>query len=400
MCDLPRQVSTLTVELPWFSCFLDVAEVIEEHSKLAKTVGQRAIYAIIALHLLLWAVDDLPWHLIAFGIVCHIVYLTHFGKGWPFISLTSIKFVASCLLVLANHFLWFFHFSAEAKAANKHYSYAGSSRRNSARSARAGGNRPNPLSFMEVATLFVFCVWAIPFFLFLTLSANDMVLPSQSESSLLCLAEWRRLADAQLCTCVREDALPSSGGDKKQPAVPGLNIQVPPAQRTSILKSVLTRLMDALPSLRRGGKKTSRSQRDGLIASPIASAPPSPIPWAPRSNSDYSPSSFASQQQPQTAAASTSYFPNMGPPSPHLSPQASFQGRFPDRLSPTHSPILNQGPPPPRRMPSTEHLSRVDTPPPQGLVGRRTTRMAAAAGPDESFEIDSPIKVSSGKKAD
>lgn len=160
----------------------DIAEVIEEYSKLARTVGQRAIFGIIGLHVLLWAIDGLPLHLIAFGIFCHLVYLTHFDKRtWPYISLTSKRFISSCVLVLANHFLWFFHFSAEAKAVNKYYSYGS----RAGRSARGSAGKPQPLGFMEVATLFVFCVWAVPFFLFLTLSANDMVLPSQSKSNIL-----------------------------------------------------------------------------------------------------------------------------------------------------------------------------------------------------------------------
>jgi hypothetical protein len=37
------------------------------------------------------------------------------------------------------------------------------------------------VSFGDVATFFGICVWLLPFYLFLSLSANDNVLPSRSK---------------------------------------------------------------------------------------------------------------------------------------------------------------------------------------------------------------------------
>lgn len=167
------------------SGLLYIAEVIEEHSRLAKTIATRAIYVriyshiilltcslfipartqvIIVFHLVLYFFDSLPLTHIAFGIVCHIVYLRNIGQTWPLISLSSPTFIASCLLVLADHFLWFFYFANKSKAARR---TRGTYRRGD----------PGP-SFGDISTFFAICVWCVPLFLFLSLSANDNVLPS------------------------------------------------------------------------------------------------------------------------------------------------------------------------------------------------------------------------------
>ncbi|KIO32848.1 hypothetical protein M407DRAFT_66164 [Tulasnella calospora MUT 4182] len=159
------------VTLSLASGLLWLAELIEENSKLAKTIGIRVTYAIILLHLGLWFTENMPIRLIAFSIFCHVVYLQNFSATWPLISLTSWSFLGSCILVVADHFLWFFHFANHNQEMRR----------------RGGYNRPpyhhNPQlnrhhSFMEVASFFGTCVWLIPLFLFLSLSANDNALPT------------------------------------------------------------------------------------------------------------------------------------------------------------------------------------------------------------------------------
>ncbi|TNY23982.1 transmembrane adaptor Erv26-domain-containing protein [Rhodotorula diobovata] len=167
------------------SGLLYVAEVIEEHSGLAKTVGKRLVYAEVLLFVLLFAVDGLPWHLVAVGIVAHLVYLQNFSRTWPTISLTSLTFILSCLLVLLSHFLSFRHFSARSAAAAHHGRYTHYNAYDSRRGRHGGGGGHGagaPESFLDVATYFAVCVWLVPFYLFLSLSANDNVLPSSGES--------------------------------------------------------------------------------------------------------------------------------------------------------------------------------------------------------------------------
>lgn len=97
------------------------------------------------------------------------MYLQHFSSSWPYISLTGATFLLSCALVVADHFMWFFHFAAVAQEAKR------------SRAARyryhAHPVKEAP-TFMEVASFFAICVWFVPLFLFLSLSANDNVIPS------------------------------------------------------------------------------------------------------------------------------------------------------------------------------------------------------------------------------
>ncbi|KAJ7639007.1 transmembrane adaptor Erv26-domain-containing protein, partial [Roridomyces roridus] len=161
------------VTLSLASGLLYISELIEEHSRLAKTVGQRSIYAIIALHGILYLSDSLPLAHTAFSAVCHVVYLQNFSGTWPVISLSSLSFIGSCILVIADHFLWFFHFARVSQ---------------DARHSRAfrGHGMPTPKGvpgFTEIATFFGICVWAAPLFLFLSLSANDNALPVTGASA-------------------------------------------------------------------------------------------------------------------------------------------------------------------------------------------------------------------------
>lgn len=71
----------------------------------------------------------------------------------------------TCLaLVIANHYLWFRHFSAPPP--------------NSAYSAYPYSRDTDIPSFTEIASYFGLCVWLVPFALFVSLSAGENVLPS------------------------------------------------------------------------------------------------------------------------------------------------------------------------------------------------------------------------------
>jgi len=156
------------ITLSLASGLLYVSELIEEHSRLAKIIGQRGTYAIIVLHILLYISDSLPLLQTLFSIVCHIIYLQNFSSTWPLISLSSLSFIASCVLAISDHFIWFFYFSRitrEARQVSHLY-------RNPI--------RPSVPGFSDIATFFGLCVWLVPLFLFLSLSANDHALPTSS----------------------------------------------------------------------------------------------------------------------------------------------------------------------------------------------------------------------------
>jgi hypothetical protein len=114
---------------------------------------------------LLYFTDSLPFLQTGFSILCHLVYLQNFSSTWPLIELTSIPFVSSCLLVIADHFIWFYYFARLTNEARRLKSY------------RVLTDVPG---FTEIAAFFGLCVWLAPLFLFLSLSANDNALPTSS----------------------------------------------------------------------------------------------------------------------------------------------------------------------------------------------------------------------------
>jgi len=145
-----------------------LAELIEEHSKFSKAIGIRLTYGIILLHLAIYFTETLPFHLLAFSSACHVIYLQNFSMTWPLISLTSPTFILSCIAVVADHFLWFSYFAQQAQQARQWH-----------RGRFTPGASPDLVhhSFWETTSFFGTCVWMIPLFLFLSLSANDNALP-------------------------------------------------------------------------------------------------------------------------------------------------------------------------------------------------------------------------------
>lgn len=124
--------------------------------------------AIILLHVIFYFTDSLPLFQTVFSIICHIVYLQNFSNTWPLISLTSLSFLASCALVISDHFIWFFYFARITSEA---------------RSRQYRSVQPDAPGFTEIASFFAICVWYTPLFLFLSLSANDNALPMTASKS-------------------------------------------------------------------------------------------------------------------------------------------------------------------------------------------------------------------------
>ncbi|KAG0300657.1 erv26 super protein, partial [Dissophora globulifera] len=106
---------------------------------------------VVLLHLSLWILDGLPFTKIVFSLGCHAVYSLNLAN-FPYINLLSVPFLLSCVLVLADHFIWFQFFA-------RHY-----------------------YSFASIASFFGICVWMVPFVYFISLSANDNALPSFDKS--------------------------------------------------------------------------------------------------------------------------------------------------------------------------------------------------------------------------
>lgn len=142
-----------------------LSEQVEEHTVFTKRLLTRIIYLILGVHILLLVVDGFPLWTTLFSVVANFVYLQNL-KRFPFITLTSGTFIASCGCVVFNHYLWFRHFTDPSIPpyaifkSNPHF----------------GG--PTHPPFAQVASFLGICVWLIPFALFISLSASDNVLPT------------------------------------------------------------------------------------------------------------------------------------------------------------------------------------------------------------------------------
>ena len=130
-----------------------LAELVEEYTSLAKRVLRDLILFVLVLHVLLAVFDDFPLPLIVLGLVSHATYFTLL-KRFPTIVITDIKFIASCVLAVTSHLLWFRHFTSS----DLYYPFA------------------------EILAFFLLCVWVVPFGFFVSLSANDTALPHVGSS--------------------------------------------------------------------------------------------------------------------------------------------------------------------------------------------------------------------------
>lgn len=138
-----------------------LSELVEEHTVLAKKLLYQLIYGVIGLQLLLLVVDHFPAGLSALSIVSHVIYAQNL-RSFPVVKLTNPLFILSCALVIANHYLWYLHFSAFQPT----FMY------------NAYARKPHIPNFTEVASYFGLCIWLVPFALFVSLSAGENVLPS------------------------------------------------------------------------------------------------------------------------------------------------------------------------------------------------------------------------------
>lgn len=168
----------------------------------------------IGVHFLLLIFDKFPFFLTAFSILAHLIYSTNLRK-FPFISLSSPSFIASCskppqqppkpssffpllpqssnflptdplflvVFVLLDHYFFFRHFSnlPPARQALHYNSFS---------------TQPRPEidvpTFGQVAAFFGICIWLVPFGLFVSLSAGELVLPTIGSDGAISQAEVDR----------------------------------------------------------------------------------------------------------------------------------------------------------------------------------------------------------------
>merc|ERR1711934_314861 len=129
-----------------------MAELAEEYPTLTKKIIKFSIWAILAVHPMLWIFEPFPFLPVAFGIATHAMYYRLLVMDFPFIELTSANFLGSCAMMIGSHYFWISYF----------------------------GDTLHPLTY--VMGFFFTCVWLVPFAYFISLSINEFVLPCEFPS--------------------------------------------------------------------------------------------------------------------------------------------------------------------------------------------------------------------------
>nr|CAD7256401.1 unnamed protein product [Timema shepardi] len=95
--------------------------------------------------------EELPLSMVVCGFISQIAHL-FILKTFPYVVVTSPAFLVAVVLLVVNHYLAFQYF------ASVYY------------------------SFSEVISYFTICLWLVPFTLFVSLSANENILPTVAET--------------------------------------------------------------------------------------------------------------------------------------------------------------------------------------------------------------------------
>jgi len=131
-----------------------LAELVEEYTVQSRKVILCMTIGSIGLYIGLLLFEDVPFSIIACGVLsqmCHLIVL----KTFPFFMLTSPSFIGAVFLFFFNHYLAFSFFQSTI------------------------------YTFSEVIGYLTLCVWMVPFALFVSLSANDYILPTVETKPLI-----------------------------------------------------------------------------------------------------------------------------------------------------------------------------------------------------------------------
>ncbi|KAH9503224.1 hypothetical protein Btru_068502 [Bulinus truncatus] len=126
-----------------------LAELVEEYTVIAGKTIKYLVYGTMAVYTGILIFEDFSLLMITGGLlscVAHLFILHNF----PYFFLTSPSFIGAVVLLLFNHYMAFTYFS------NNWY------------------------PFSEVLAYFTVCLWLVPFAFFVSLSANEYVLPTSN----------------------------------------------------------------------------------------------------------------------------------------------------------------------------------------------------------------------------
>ena len=173
--------------------------------------------------------------------------------------------------MVADHFLWFFHFAHKAQEARRRPGHLRPGQYN-------GAMLTHQPTFTEIAAFFGLCVWIIPLFLFLSLSANDNALPtSNGMFHIVCPALY-----TDFYFLAGEASVPNTPSATDMARRQSIN--TPPVvtvSRQSLFTTLFDPVFNLLSALRL--RRHRRQKSEGLIAprTPNRSPLMSPMPLTP-----------------------------------------------------------------------------------------------------------------------
>ncbi|KAJ1641926.1 erv26 super protein [Coemansia asiatica] len=157
-----------------------VSEWVEECPRQARKTIQLAAWILDGV-LVLALLDGLSIWRTAVSVCANHVYLQNL-QTFPLVSLSGPVFIVSCVLAIANHFMWFFYFVGSMG-----------------------------YSFGQVCAFMLFCVWLVPLALFVSLMPVDSALPSACEGGGKSRQNMFRSLFAGLLRSAGDQQLPQQG---------------------------------------------------------------------------------------------------------------------------------------------------------------------------------------------
>ncbi|KAH8305885.1 hypothetical protein KR018_000784 [Drosophila ironensis] len=124
-----------------------LAELAEEFTTATRKCILGFISFTIFVYICLIIFEDLPWSMTLCGLLAQGFHIAIMG-GFPFVQLLSVPLLGALAMLGVNHFLAFRYFTSVY------------------------------VPFTQVLAYFTICMWIVPFALFVSLSANDSVLPT------------------------------------------------------------------------------------------------------------------------------------------------------------------------------------------------------------------------------
>ncbi|XP_052072339.1 protein TEX261-like [Mytilus californianus] len=128
-----------------------IAELVEEYTVLTGKTIKYLIMFTTAVYIGLFLFEDLDTSLIIVGLSGNAAYFALL-QSFPYFILSSPSFIASVIMVIVNHYFAFSYFASVW------------------------------YPFSDVMAFFTICLWIVPFAFFVSLSANENVLPTMTEN--------------------------------------------------------------------------------------------------------------------------------------------------------------------------------------------------------------------------